>query len=467
MHEPPDEPAEASESRPSRASAEEAARYAEAIVETVRHPLLVLNGDLIVETANPAFYRCFEVDPEETRGRRLYDLGNGQWDIPELRRLLEEVLREVRSVEDYRVEHEFEQIGKRVMLLNANRMERGGGRDDRILLAIADITEREHLLWELEGQKEYSEKIVDAVRNPLLVLGWDLRVKTANQRFYDTFQVKPEETQGRLVYELGNSQWDIPRLRELLEHVLPENNSFDDFEVEHDFQEIGHRVMLLNARMIDHKQWILLAIEDVTDRRRTETQQQATLGESHHRVKNILMNVATLARQTLQASATLEEFGAAFQSRLDALGRSQDMLMRSDDGADLHKVVCLELQALGAEEDRHFTVDGPPLRLPARAAQSMAMVVHELGTNAGKYGALAADGGWIEIAWRSEPGKGGGHLSFHWRERGVEIDPGAVGRGFGTQLIESSVRFGLGGTVDLTFHPDGLECVIDCPLPRA
>jgi PAS domain S-box-containing protein len=344
-------------------SAEETARYAEAIVETIGQPLLVLNGDLTVETSNPAFHRCFEVSPEETRGRRLYDLGNRQWNIPQLRHLLEEVLSRQGRVEDYRVEHEFEQIGWRVMLLNASRIERGGGRDDRILLAITDITEQERIRFELEGQKEFAEKLVDAVRDPLVVLGWDLRVKSANQPFYETFRVKREETEGRLIYELGNGQWDIPRLRKLLEDVLPDNNAFNDYEVAHDFPEIGRKVMVLNARRLNHLDLILLAIEDVTERRRTESQQRAAVGESHHRVKNILMNVATLARQTLRGSATLEEFGSAFQSRLDALSRSQDMLMRSGDRAALHDVVCLELEALGAEEHRHFTLEGTPVRL--------------------------------------------------------------------------------------------------------
>jgi PAS domain-containing protein len=110
--------------------------YAEAIVRTVRQPLLVLSGDLVVETANPAFYRAFEVGPEETECRPIYALGNGQWDIPRLRELLENVLPSDGHVEDFRVEHDFDGIGRRVMLLNAHRIERA----DRILLAISART---------------------------------------------------------------------------------------------------------------------------------------------------------------------------------------------------------------------------------------------------------------------------------------------------------------------------------------
>jgi two-component system CheB/CheR fusion protein len=235
-----------------------------AVLRTIRQPLLVLDGGLVVERANEAFLTAFRVSRDETEGRRLYDLGNGQWSIADLRRLLKEILPREREVSDYRVEHDFDGIGRRTMLLNACRMEREDGAT-RILLTIEDITERERLRWELEGQKEYAEKIVDASRNPLLILGWDLRVKSANEAFYDHFGVDPAETEGRLVYELGNGQWDIPKLRELLENVLPDNDVFDDFRVDHGFGDLGRRSMMLNARKIDHMQWILLEIEDRTE----------------------------------------------------------------------------------------------------------------------------------------------------------------------------------------------------------
>lgn len=120
----------------------------------------------------------------------------------------------------------------------------------------------------VEEALAYAENIIDTVRDPLLVLGADLRVRSASRSFYENFGVKPEETEGRLVYELGNGQWDIPQLRTLLEAVLPENESFRDFEVTHAFEGLGRRRMLLNARKVrrpgNHSQLILLAIEDVT-----------------------------------------------------------------------------------------------------------------------------------------------------------------------------------------------------------
>ena len=123
---------------------------------------------------------------------------------------------------------------------------------------------------------QISKDIVETIREPLLVLDSDLKVILANQSFYDSFKVKPEETVGQLIYDLGNKQWNIPKLRELLETILPEKTSFDNYEVEHDFATIGKRVMLLNARQIERgegeERIILLAIEDITERRQLEDQ---------------------------------------------------------------------------------------------------------------------------------------------------------------------------------------------------
>lgn len=112
---------------------------------------------------------------------------------------------------------------------------------------------------EMAAGRNMAGKIVDTVRESMLVLDTDLRVVSANASFYRTFQVSRPETEGRLVYELGNSQWDIPELRQLLADVLPDNAAFNDFEVDHCFETIGRKVMRLNGRKIDHIQRILLA----------------------------------------------------------------------------------------------------------------------------------------------------------------------------------------------------------------
>ena len=119
----------------------------------------------------------------------------------------------------------------------------------------------------VEDIQDYAQNIVDTVREPLLILDATLRVRSANRAFYQTFHVSPGETEGRLIYELGNGQWDIPDLRTLLEDIVPKSSVFDDFELEHTFPAIGRRVMLLNARKLQaghHGELLVLAMEDVT-----------------------------------------------------------------------------------------------------------------------------------------------------------------------------------------------------------
>ena len=262
--------------------------FAESIINTVREPLVALDQDLRVVSASRSFYKVFKVKPEETVGQLIYALGNKQWDIPKLRELLETILPQKTTFDDYEVEHVFSAIGRRIMLLNARQIKRGQGKARIILLAIEDITARKKIESGLEKTRkklaiikekaddasEFAESIINTVREPLVALDQDLRVVSASRSFYRVFKVKPEETVGQLIYDLGNKQWDIPKLRELLETILPERTTFDDYEVEHVFSTIGRRIMLLNARQIKRekgkKRIILLAIEDITTQKELE-----------------------------------------------------------------------------------------------------------------------------------------------------------------------------------------------------
>jgi PAS domain S-box-containing protein len=143
---------------------------------------------------------------------------------------------------------------------------------------------------------EFAENIINTVREPLIALDKDLRVVKASRSFYDFFKVTPGETIGTLIYDLGNRQWNIPKLRELLETILPEKATFDNYEVEHDFITIGKRIMLLNARIIQRglgkEQIILLAIEDITERKEKERKGlEAEIRESEERFRMVFENV--------------------------------------------------------------------------------------------------------------------------------------------------------------------------------
>ncbi|MCE7985329.1 MAG: PAS domain S-box protein [Caldilinea sp. CFX5] len=141
---------------------------------------------------------------------------------------------------------------------------------DGVVITFVDITTNKANEAALRNAKEYAESIVHTIPDVLLVLEPDLRVQMANDAFYEIFQVQRTATEGRLIYELGNGQWDIPALRTLLEEILPENKVFTGYEVEHTFEQIGRRTMLVNGRQLDHAQLMLLAITDITERKRAE-----------------------------------------------------------------------------------------------------------------------------------------------------------------------------------------------------
>jgi two-component system CheB/CheR fusion protein len=311
--------------------------YSESIINTVREPLIVLDQDLRVVTVSRSFYEFFKVKPEETVGQLIYDLGNEQWNIPKLRELLETILPQKATFDNYEVEHDFATIGRRIMLLNARQIQRVLGKERIILLAIEDITERKEIEAGMEktrkeleatkiaedGAREYSESMINTVREPLIVLDQDLRVVTASRSFYEYFKVKPEETVGQLIYDLGNEQWNIPKLRELLETILPQKATFDNYEVEHDFATIGRRIMLLNARQIERgmgkKRIILLAIEDITERREIEN----GLEKAHEELNEL---ATELKRTALVKSEFLANMSHELRTPLNSINGFSEVL---------------------------------------------------------------------------------------------------------------------------------------------
>ena len=442
---------------------EEAGILAESIVDTVRQPLLVLNEDLTVRSANRAFYDTFQAERGETEGRLIYELGNKQWDIPRLRELLSEILPQRQAVEEFEIEHAFEKIGEKIMLVNARTLPRAGDRPSLILVAMEDVTAQRHSRWLLEHQKELAEKVVDTVREPLLILHEDLRVQSANRAFYDTFQVEPGETEGRMVYELGNRQWDIPALRRLLTDVLADSEFFEDFEVDHQFETIGRRIMLLNARRVDHLQLILLAIEDVTERRLAEQERELLVGELNHRVKNLFAVIRALVTQS-DGVRSVKEYRQVLLGRMDALARTHDLLFESHwRGADLRSLATT-LRSFAGNRAEAVEVDGEPVQLDARQSLSVSLVLHELATNAAKYGALSVSEGRLRLSWQVEHADEGRRVRLRWEERGGPPVTPPQAAGFGTELIRRAFGFELGGTADLAFEPGGVRLEATFPL---
>jgi len=385
---------------------------AQGIVDTVREPVLVLDNELRVIAASRSFYSAFKVKPNDTQGRLLYALGDGQWDIPKLRVLLEKIIPEKGVMEGYEVEHEFPSLGHRTMRLNARQVFYEGGANTTILLGIEDVTvqrvlerEKDALLRQFEESRAFAQAIVDTVREPFLVLDHDLRVLAASRSFYSAFEVSPEDTQGRPLYALGDGQWDIPGLRLLLEKIVPERGVMEDYEVEHMFPDIGQRTMLLNARKVFYEgganTTILLGIEDVTTQRVLEREKDELLREKdvlfeelQHRVANTLQIIASIilmkarvvqseeTRFHLQDAHKRVISVAAVQKQLHASGATGSVAI-----APYLTRLCesLATSMIGDTRPIALKVVGQAGSASSREAESLGLIVTELVMNALKH----------------------------------------------------------------------------------
>ena len=191
---------------------------------------------------------------------------------------------------------------------------KGEQRKSRHMLKDAEAlaTDLELAKVETQGARIYAENIIETMRDSLLVLDENLKILSGNRSFYATFKANPETTVGNYIYDLGNRQWDIPQLRLLLESILPRKTHFDDFEVEHDFPSIGHKIMMLNARQIFQEEIgrriILLVIEDITKIRKLEREKRNILSMFAHDMKNpLVVSEGFLSRTIVGKAGTLTE----------------------------------------------------------------------------------------------------------------------------------------------------------------
>ena len=199
--------------------------------------------------------------------------------------------------------------------LQSVRVDSGADKEGYVLCSIVDGTVAKKLAAEVQEALEYSESIVETVRKPLVVLSPELKILTANHSFYETFQVSPEETLGNFIYDLGNRQWDIPKLRVLFEDILPNESVFNGYEVDHVFLDIGRKVILLNAREILRENIgshiILLAMEDITARREAE---EALLKAGA--LQNAIFNSANFSSIATDARGVIQIFNVGAERML-------------------------------------------------------------------------------------------------------------------------------------------------------
>lgn len=284
--------------------------YAESIVETVREPLLVLNDQFEIVSGNKAFFETFRVRKTTSPGRNLFET-DGMWQIPELKEYLKSVLDDHISFNDLEIVYNFPGIGIRTVLFNGRRLANSSEQEVLLLLAIEDISHQKEVEESLNKARNYAESIVDTAKEPLIILDKRLDVVSANRSFYKFFKVTSRKTVNQNIFKLGNGQWNNPELKSLLYRVIPESLVFNDFEITHDFPELGYRTMSINARKLyrpgNHTEMILVAVQDITERKSLEEVQHAFIGIASHELKTPVTVIKGYAQILQQRAAELAD----------------------------------------------------------------------------------------------------------------------------------------------------------------
>lgn len=333
------------------------------------------------------------------------------------------------------------------------------------------------LNWQL------AQCIVDTIRDPLVVLEHDLTIVTASKAFLTIFGITEEQTRGRHVFELGQRQWDVPGLRDMMERVLTDNQPIERFEIEDDFPGLGRRVFNLNARKIlrpgNHVHRVLLVFEDITERTQRERDAQMLTNEIAHRIKNNLQLIVSLiAYEARSAAPPNVQAYAAMQTRIGAIAQLYDLISQSSLGqavavdAYLKEIAnTISASLLGDRSGITIEVSAQALQIDPDRAVPFGLLVNELATNAIKHafpggtGRLAlgveriadqllltvADDG-VGMQVRENPdmsGKRGiNYVAIFLRQLGgTMMAPGPVARGT-TIKIQMPMRSGVGAHAD-------------------
>jgi PAS domain S-box-containing protein len=299
------------------------------------------------------------------------------------------------------------------------------------------------------------ETILNGVGDGFYAVDCDWRLILFNREAERHFRRPGEDV-------LGHKLWDLfPSARDTALGRLF-TKTMDSRETVHSETES----VIFGGRWLSYRLFPLgdgmgVVFRDMTDRKRAEEQRDLLIKELEHRVKNTLTTVQSIASQSFRAAGIGPEALRAFDARLIALGNVHGVLTKQSwDAADLHDVVWAALRPHSAPDRERFTVEGPNVQVGPKCAVAFSMAVHELATNAIKYGALAADSGHVDIAWSTVDDR----LRWQWRERGGPPVALPERTGFGSRMIERALALQLSGKAAIEYRPAGIVCTIDAPL---
>jgi len=488
---------------------QEALDYADNIIATLREPFLVLDKSLRVQTANASFLKNFHVSKEETVGRFVYDLGNRQWDIPRLRELLEEVLPQKHSFQDYEVEHHFPTLGRKVMLLNA-RLVSVDSQAELILLAVEDITDRRQAEFAVQTSEVRYRRLFETAKDGILILDADTgKILDANPFMTDLLGYPLDEFMGKELWEIGlftDKSENEAAFRELQRHGYVR---YDNLPLETNRGVRAEVEFVSNVYNVDNQRIAQCNIRDTSERSRLERQtmeQAVELSDLHRRKDEFLAMLSHELRNPLAAISNAVQLLRLQQSGENVIQQQARAIIERQSGQLKHLVDdLLEVSRITTgrvrlrrewvamtgivqaavetvrpliDQRRHeLTVSMPPEPMWLHAdASRLEQVVVNLLTNAAKY---TDEGGHIWLTARQE----GDACVLRVRDTGVGIaaellphifdlfmqaerlmDRSQGGLGIGLSLVRRLVELH-GGTVDVSSGPGkGSEFVVRLPV---
>lgn len=316
---------------------------------------------------------------------------------------------------------------------------------------------------ELNAKIEELDRVNSDLRNlfestqiATIFLDRGLVIRTFTPAAASFFNLRPSDV-GRPLTDLA-SQLDYPNLKNDIQGVF-DSGEMLDHHLAKDAKGKHYQVRLIPYRTEGHRiDGVVVTLVDVTDLAEAEQHQQVLIRELNHRVKNMLAVVGAIAKKTLANSSSIESFRTAFLGRLEAMGRAYGTLSKDKwKDASVKAIFEEELRPFG---ESNFTLTGPDLRLRPQIGLSLAMVAHELSTNASKYGAFSKEDGRVDVFWEGN----GQTFTLDWREVGGPPCKDRGSNGFGFELIHGEIEFRLRGKLETIFHPEGLDVHIELPL---
>ena len=429
--------------------------YAKAILNAVADPLVILDADLRVLTANRAFYSLFRVSREAIRGVSLNTLSNGALGHPRLTAQLKETLADDLAFQDFEIDYDRPELGHRTMSLFACSFALPGQSARLALLSFHDVTARkqaEEANSKLAAIVEWSDDAIVTKDINGIITSWN----GGAQRI---FGYAADEVIGKPIMLL------IPADRHDEEvNILARIGRGERIEPYDTVRQRKHgsliEISVAISPIRDAAGRIIGASKiarDITDRKQAEETLRLLANEVDHRSKNLL----ALVQATVHFSTadTPEEIKTAIEGRIQALSNVHNLLAQSRwAGADLRHLVTDELYPYCPQGTSRADIVGPDLSLKPQAAQLIAMVLHELTTNSVKYGSLSVSQGRIRVEWSYAAN---GTLALRWTETGGPPVKPPERQGFGTRVLDRAVRAQLKGDIRFDWRAEGLACEIE------